>query len=53
MKGAKAIADAIYKFVKEANITGTITGTLAGTCAVGPVTGTNIDIFTGTELSLV
>ena len=53
MKGAKPIADAIYKFLKEANITGTVTGTLAGTCAVGPVTGTNIDIFTGTELSLV
>lgn len=52
-KGAPKIAEAIYSFVKEANITGTITGIVTAAGAMGPVTGTNIDTFTGTELTLI
>lgn len=52
-KGAPAFAKAIYNFVKEANITGTLTGIVTAAGAMGPVSGTNIDTFTGTELSLI
>lgn len=51
---AQPMADAIYNFVTQAQITGTNSmGVVAGTCAVGPVTGTTIMPFTGTELSLI
>lgn len=52
-KGAKPIADAIDSFIKQAQITGTINGIVTGTCGVGPVSGSNTDILSGTELSLV
>lgn len=52
-ESSSAIANAIYEFVKEANITGTLTGIVTAAGAMGPVTGTNIDTFTGTELSLI
>ena len=52
-KGAQPIADAVYNFVTQAQITGTVNGIVTGTCGVGPVSGTNIDTLTGTELSLI
>lgn len=47
------MADAIMNFITQAMITGTIQGIVLGTCAVGPVSGSNTDILSGTELSLV
>jgi len=51
-KGAPEITDAIYKFLLQASITGTLPGTIVGTCAVGPVTGTSTAISTGNQLTL-
>jgi flagellar biosynthesis/type III secretory pathway protein FliH len=52
-KAAPDIATAILNFITQAQITGTINGVVTATCAVGPAAGTNIDILTGTELSLI
>lgn len=51
-KGAPAIADAIYKYITQAQITGVINGVVTGTCAASVVSGTDIDILTGTELTI-
>ena len=50
---AQPIADAVYNFVTQAQVVGTVTGIVAAAGAMGPVTGTNIDSFTGSELSLI
>ena len=52
-KGAPAIADAVLNFVTQAKVVGTINGIVTGAGAMGPITGTNIDTLTGTELSLI
>lgn len=50
---AKPITEAIYNFISQAQIVGTVNGVVNGACAVGPVTGSNVDILTGSELSLI
>lgn len=52
-KAAKPITEAIYNFISQAQVVGTINGVVNGACAVGPVSGTNIDVLTGSELSLI
>lgn len=52
-KGAPAIADALLNFVSQAQVVGTINGVVTAACAVGPANGTNIDVLTGSELSLI
>lgn len=52
-KAAKPITEAIFNFVSQAQIVGTINGIVNGACAVGPVSGSNIDVLTGSELSLM
>lgn len=52
-KAAKPITEAIYNFISQAQIVGTVNGSVNGTCPVGPVTGANIDVLTGSELSII
>ena len=52
-KAAPGMADALLQFISQAQVVGTITGVVTGACPVGPVSGTNIDALTGTELSLI
>lgn len=52
-KGAPAIADAVLNFVTQAQVVGTINGIVTASCAVGPASGTNVDVLTGSELSLI
>lgn len=52
-KAAKPITEAIYNFISQAQIVGTVNGVVNGACAVGPVSGSNVDILTGNELSLI
>lgn len=50
---APAICDAIVEIASQAVITGSLTGVVTGACAAGPVTGTNTDVVTGSELTLI
>jgi hypothetical protein len=52
-KGAPKIADAVFDFISQAQIVGTINGIVNAASPMGPVSGTNIDTLTGTELSLI
>lgn len=52
-KASGPMAKAIMNFITQAMITGSIQGIVIGTCAVGPVSGSNTDILSGTELSLI
>ena len=53
-KGAPLFADAILKFVQQAQITGTLpAGVVTGACAVGPVSGSCVTTVSPTDLSLV
>ena len=52
-KGAQPIADAVLNFVSQAQVVGTINGIVTATCPVGPASGTNIDVLSGSELSLI
>lgn len=52
-KAAKPITEAIYNFITQAQITGTINGIVNGVSPVGPVTGSNVDVLTGSELNLI
>jgi hypothetical protein len=50
---AGPICETIVNIVSQAQVTGTVTGVVTGSCAAGPVAGANIDMFTGSELSLI
>jgi hypothetical protein len=53
MKGAEPIANAVFDFISQAQIVGVINGVVTGASPVGPVTGTNIDSLSGSELSII
>lgn len=50
---AQPITDAIFNFISQAQIVGTVNGIVVGASPMGPVSGTNTDIFTGSELSII
>lgn len=51
--GSSAIADAVYDFISQAQITGTLNGVVTGSCAAGPVAGSSTTPVSPSDLSLI